>query len=214
MPGERMSHRGDQHLLDRLAPPGVAYQDRDIRVEVQRIADIRLAVSRGAVEVVGGDHEWRVPNFEIVDRGEAVGEPPGIDEHDRSECTEGEFIPHEPEPFLSWGAEQIEHHTAWERDPAEIHRNRGSPLVRHSRRVIDPDTNLAEVLLGAQRPDLADGPDKSGLADAEPARDQQLGDDRHRRQSSAWLRALEDHQARSSAQLPPTSRGEPTPPQG
>jgi hypothetical protein len=64
-----------------------------------------------------------------------------------------------------------------ERDPAEVHGHGGGGLALYAGCVIHADAFIGEVLLGKQRLDLANRADECGLADAEPARDQNLQGD-------------------------------------
>ena len=68
--------------------------------------------------------------LEVVDRREAVGEPAGVDQHDRADGATDELVPHEPEPVLPGRAEQVQDQVAAERDATEVHRDRGRGLAR------------------------------------------------------------------------------------
>ncbi len=109
-----------------------------------------------------------------VDRVEGVVEPAGVDEHDRAQAAHEQPVPQEPEPFLAWRAEQVEHLLVGEADPAEVEGDRGTGLAWCVARVVDALAGLGHGLLGAQRPDLADRADEGGLAHAEAADDDDL----------------------------------------
>jgi hypothetical protein len=115
-----------------------------------------------------------LPALEVVDGGEAVGQSPGIGEDHRAERSDGELVPHEPEPLLSGRAEEIEHQIAAQADPAEVHRDRGGGLPFHPGRAVSTQAALGERLLGSQWPDLAHGADKRGLTHAEAPGQQDL----------------------------------------
>jgi hypothetical protein len=104
----------------------------------------------------------------------------------------GELVPHEPEPFLSGCAEQVEHQVLTEGDASEVHGDGGGPLALDTADVIDRAACLGEQFLGAQRPDLADRAHERGLAHAEAAGHEDLERDGLDRGLAA-LRTPEDH---------------------
>ena len=79
------------------------------RVEVEREPHVLRVVARGAVEAVDRDDEREPAPLEVVDGREAVGQPAGVGQHHRAERTEGQLVPHEPEPVLAGRAEQVQH---------------------------------------------------------------------------------------------------------
>jgi hypothetical protein len=162
-----MLHQRDEDLLDRAALPGVTEHGRDLRVEVQRDTDVFGVIAGGAVKGVDGHDERQLASLEVIDGREAVAQAAGIGQHDGSERAVGQVVPHEPEPVLTRGAEQVQHESGAHRDPAEVHRNGRRGLVGHPGEVIHPDSHLGQGLLRAQRPDLADRADHRGLAYAE-----------------------------------------------
>src|ERR1700761_4777918 len=128
----------------------------------------------GTVEDIERDDEWYFPALEVVDRGEAIGQPARVGEHHRAERAKRELVPHEPEPLLPGRAEQVEHQVLAERDAAKVHRHRRGGLALHARRVVDVLADLRQRFLGPQWPDLAHRTDQRGLAYAEPAGEQDL----------------------------------------
>src|SRR5256885_11216683 len=72
---------------------------------------------------------------EVVDRGEAVGHPPGVGQHHRADRADRQLVPHEPEPRLARRAEQVQHELRREADPAEV-QDRKSTRLNSSHLVI------------------------------------------------------------------------------
>ena len=48
-----------------------------------------------------------------------------VDEDDRADRTADQVVPHEPEPSLARGAEQVQHQVLGQGDATEVHRHRG-----------------------------------------------------------------------------------------
>ncbi len=172
-----MLQQHEQHLLAGLPRAHVAEQHGRQVGDVQGPPDVRHVVGLHAVEAVDADDERDAVALEEVDRGETAVEPAGVGEDDRAQRPGGELVPDEPEPLLPGGAEQVEDHLRVDRDPAEVHRDRGRLLGLDQREVVDAVGELAQQLLGAQRGDLAHRAHQRRLAHPETARDQQL----HRR---------------------------------
>src|SRR5690242_7752862 len=122
--GGQSSHRvldqPDEGLLGGGPVAGVAPHHGHGGVQLQRRADFLFAVQAFAVEHVYRDEEGDVAPFEEVDRGEAGVEAASVYEHDRSDGALGEFVPHEPEPVLTGGTEQVEHDLGIDGDAAEV----------------------------------------------------------------------------------------------
>ena len=76
-----MLDQGDQDFLSRLARARVTHDDGQPGIEVKRNPDILERVAAGALEDVERDDERDLPALEVVDSREAVGEPPGVSEH-------------------------------------------------------------------------------------------------------------------------------------
>jgi hypothetical protein len=165
---EDVLHQRDQDLLDRTALAGVAEQGRDIRVEVQRNADVLGVVAGSAVKGVDGHDEGQLAPLEVIDGREAVAQAAGIGQDHGTERAIGQVVPHEPETILARGAEQVQHQAGAHRDPAEVHGNRRRSLAGHPGEIVDADSDLRQGFLGTQRADLADRADQRGLAHAEP----------------------------------------------
>src|SRR5690606_10846693 len=123
-------HQGDQRALDRLPVPRVRTDDRHLRGERHRLADLGVGVLELPVPPVDRDDERQPRLFEVVDGRKAVGQPPRVDQHHRADGAAHQVVPHEPEPVLAGRAEQVEDQVAVERHPAEVHRDRGGLLVR------------------------------------------------------------------------------------
>ncbi|CAM5239216.1 hypothetical protein SGRIM128S_05758 [Streptomyces griseomycini] len=83
----------DEDILDRLALPGVAHQQRYVVVEIERLADVVDRVPGGALEAVDADEERYGAPLEVVDGREAVLQAPGVGEDDRAEGALGELRP-------------------------------------------------------------------------------------------------------------------------
>src|SRR5690606_41273962 len=90
-------------------------------------SDVRSSPTRrssdlvaGAVEPVDADDEREAAPFEVVDRGEAVGQPAGVDEHDGAERPLGQFVPHEPEAVLAGGSEDEQHEAVRDRKSTRL----------------------------------------------------------------------------------------------
>jgi hypothetical protein len=158
----------DQDLLDRGTLPGVAEQRGNGRLQVQRDADVIGVVVRRAVEDVDGHDERQLTPFEVVHGRKAVDEPAGVGQDHGSERPVGQVVPHEPEPVLPRGPEEVEGQPGAHRDPAEVHRHGRRGLVAHAAEVVHADALLGERFLGTQRPYLADRADQRGLAHPEP----------------------------------------------
>jgi hypothetical protein len=166
--------QGDQHLLHRVTLPCVAEHHRHARVQVEGDLDVAGLVARGTVEAVDRHHERRAALLEVIDGREGVRQPPRVGEHHRADRAVRELVPHEPEALLAGRAEQVQDQVGAERDPPEVHRDRGGGLAVNCAGVIHADAPVAERLLGAQRPDLADRADQGGLPCPEPAGDEDL----------------------------------------
>src|SRR5690242_17436518 len=120
---------GDERALGLGAVPGVGGDDGRLGTDLQRLADLFGAVGLVSVEAVEGDDEGQAAVLEVVDGGEAVGQPPGVDEDDGADGAPHEVVPHEPEAVLAGGAEQVEDQVLVQRDAAEVHGDRGGGLV-------------------------------------------------------------------------------------
>src|SRR5579863_327578 len=167
-------HECDEHLLNRGDVARVAQHDGDALVQIERGPYLARRVAGGGVEAVDGDDERQPLRLEVVDRGEAVTQPPDVGEHDGTERSVGKLVPHEGEALLAGEAEQVERDGAPQRDPAEVERDGGGGLAVDARKVVESDARRGQRLLRAQRPDLADRADKGGLARAEAAGDEDL----------------------------------------
>src|ERR1700735_2129118 len=90
--GDRL-HQRDQHALDRRDVTGVAQNQRVAWVEIECLPDLLRVVAGGVVEAVDGDDERETPGLEVVDRGEAVAQPPDVGQDHRAEGAVGELVP-------------------------------------------------------------------------------------------------------------------------
>src|SRR3984957_5571708 len=145
---KHMLDQADQYFLGRLLGARVAQDNRQAWVEVERHADVFHRVAARAVEDVERDDERDIPALEVIDCGEAVGEPPGVGKHHRPERAEREFVPHEPEPLLPGRAEQVEHQVLAQRDAAEVHRHRGDGLALDAGLAVDVLSSPGPRFLG------------------------------------------------------------------
>src|SRR5690606_38144092 len=159
----------DQDLLDRLAVPRVAHQQRDVVVEVEGLPDVLGRVTVVALEAVDPDHEGDGAALEVVDGRETVLQPPRVGEHGGAEGALGQFVPHEPEPLLTGRAEEVQHEVLAQREAADVHGRGGGVLRLHPADVVDPTSRLGEPFPGAERPDLAHDADDRGPAHSDAA---------------------------------------------
>src|SRR5216683_4347882 len=113
-------HQGYQHVLRGCPAAGVTQHDRYLAANRHGFPDVLDRVREVPVEAVEGDDERQARRLEVVDRRERVRKPAGVDKYYGSDRTLNEVIPHEPEPVLAGGPEQVEHKTGVERDPAEV----------------------------------------------------------------------------------------------
>lgn len=178
----------DQHILDRAPIPRIAEHDRHVRVEVQRLGDLRRTVLLHAVEAVHRDQERGGAALEVVHRRETVGQPAGVGQHHRPERAQRQLVPQEPEPVLARRAEQVQHDVLVDADPAEVHGHGRRALALDAVHVVDADAGVGEHLLRLEGADLAHRADQRGLADAEPTRDEDL-----HREGNVTVRALGGH---------------------
>ena len=81
-----------------------------------------------------------------------------------------EVVPHEPEPVLARGAEQVEDQLVVDGAAGEVHGHGGGGLGLDARHVVEPHRQVRHGRLGGERGDLGHGADERRLADAEPAR--------------------------------------------
>ena len=65
----------------------IAEQHRNLMVDLHRLADRLDRVGALTVERVHGDDERHAARLEVVDRGEAVAEAPGVGQDDRTDRT-------------------------------------------------------------------------------------------------------------------------------
>jgi len=127
-----------------------------------------------AVEAVEGDDERQARVLEVVDGGEAVGEPPRVDQNDRADGAAHQVVPHEPEAVLAGRTEEVQDQVLVERDASEVHGDRRGRLVPRVGEVVDARGRGCHHGLGAQRIDLRDSADERGFAHAEAARHHDL----------------------------------------
>ena len=187
---QRIADDGLECSTDVVAVAGVGVQHRYGRRHLERGPDVVELVGPIAVERVHGHDERHVALFEVVDRGEAVGESAGVREHDRADRPADQLVPHEPVARLAGRAEQVEHEFVAQRDASEVHRDRRGRLGAGERDVVDLVAGLGDERFGLERLDLGDGVDERRLADAEPAGHHDLdGDDLDRRPCLACLAA-------------------------
>ena len=169
------STRRDERVHARAGLAGVHADQRAAVGQGEGVAHRRVTEDVGAREGVGRDHERQPPVLEVVDRREAVVDPAQVDQDHRADRAPGQLVPHEPEPRLAGGAEQVQDQLLVDGDAAEVHGHRGRGLVRHGGGVVDPDRQRRSCCcFGGQRRDLRHRPDEGGLAGAEPAGDQDL----------------------------------------
>ncbi len=147
----------------------------------QRLADVLELVLLLAVEEVHGHDERHAVALHVVDRREAVGQPAGVDEDDGADGPSHQVVPHELEPVLAGGAEQVEHQVVAEGDAAEVHGHGGRGLAGvGATGLVDALGDLGHGRLGRQRGDLGDGADEGRLPDGEAAGDDDLDRQRGR----------------------------------
>src|SRR5699024_10053089 len=108
-------------------------------------------ITRSTVEAVHGHHEVDTAALEKIDRSERTVQASGIGQHNRTQRTACQLVPHEPEPFLARRAEDIEDQLATECDPAEVQRHGRTGLRLDTGEVVHAGTRLAEHFLRAQR---------------------------------------------------------------
>src|SRR5271165_5279079 len=119
----------DQCIGRRPTVARIDVDDWNVVGQRQRLAHLGNRIRWGAVELVDRDEKWHVAVFEEVDRGEAVLQAPTVNQDDRADCAAHQVVPHEPESALPRSAEQVKDQIFFQRDPAEVHRYRGGPLV-------------------------------------------------------------------------------------
>src|SRR5690606_27363820 len=123
--------------------------DRDVGGDGQGLADVLERVLGGVVELVERHQERQTARLEVVDGGEAVLEPAGVDQHHGTDGAADQVVPHEPEPVLAGRAEQVQDQVVGEADTAEVHRHRGGRLHRNTGQVVDSGTGVGDQRLGA-----------------------------------------------------------------
>ena len=79
------------------------------------------------LEIAGGDARKLLNALESA---ATLAEAAGVGEHDGTDRTAGQLVPHELESLLSGGAEQVQDDLGGERDAAEVHRDGGGLLRR------------------------------------------------------------------------------------
>jgi hypothetical protein len=107
-----------------------------------------------AVERVDRDDQRHPGPLEVVHRRVAVVDAPAVDNDHCAERADREVVPHEAEPGLSRGAEQVELEPVVDGDPTEVHRDRGGHLAVVLARVVDADRQRGHLGLGRQGRDL------------------------------------------------------------
>src|SRR5262245_26198580 len=127
-------------------------------------------VHRCIVEAIDCYHERDFSALEEVYRRKTTLQPSGVREDDRSQRLVSELIPHEPKTLLTWSPEEIEYEIGIDRDTPKIQGNCRCGLVLNARQIINAGAQLAEHLLSAQWPDLANRPHHGCLANAKSAR--------------------------------------------
>src|ERR1700722_865063 len=115
-----MLDQADEHLLNGLALPRVAQHDRDLGAKAQCDPDVFRLEPRSAVKAVDGDDEGRAVPLEVVDGGEAVGNPSRVSEYHGTQRADRQLVPHEPETLLPGSAEQVKHKSRVDAKPAEV----------------------------------------------------------------------------------------------
>src|SRR4051794_3522418 len=80
-PAQRTLHQEHQCLLDVRLPAGVAQHDGRVGRYPESLSHLTRVVRGDAVEQVARHDERYVEGLEVVDRGEAVLEPAGVDQH-------------------------------------------------------------------------------------------------------------------------------------
>src|SRR5690606_15860605 len=186
----------------------------------ERVPHILDVVVLDLVEAVDGHQVRQAAVLEEVDGRETVRQAPRVDQHHRADRATYQLIPHEPEPGLTWRAEQVEDQVTVDRDPPEVHRDRRGRLARHVIDVVHAHPGRGHDGLGGQWGDLRHGTHQCRLAHAEPT-----GDDYLRRGDPPWhgagqpLIAVEVHSTPSPAVPYPPLRSRPetpvrTPPPG
>jgi hypothetical protein len=119
-----------------------------VRGQRQRFTYLGGGIPWRAVELVDSDQERQVAMLEEIDRGEAVLQTSAVHQDDRADRAAHQVVPHEPESALTRRSEQIEHQILIEGDPAEVHRDRGGPLVRGGVDHVDAGGGVGDHRLG------------------------------------------------------------------
>src|SRR5665647_3566899 len=146
-----------------------------VQVAMERLADVLELVAGHAVEAVHCDDERDATALEVVDRGEALVQPLGVDQHDGADGTAHQVVPHEQEPVLARCAEQVQPQRAREGDAPEVHGNGGRRLaVGDTAGVVDPDRVLRHGRFGVERFDVGDRTDECRLTDCKASGDDDL----------------------------------------
>src|SRR4051812_29529748 len=105
---EDMLDECDEDVLGGVTGTGVAAQHRYIWRDGERLAHVVGLVVLDAIEAVDGDEIRQPTVLEEVDGREAVGQSAGVDHDDGADRAPHQFVPHEPEPSLTGGAEQVQ----------------------------------------------------------------------------------------------------------
>src|SRR3954449_5363651 len=105
-----MPDYGNQGSYRLRTTPGVAFDDRRLRGQVQRVAQLRRVMPRTVGEAIDRDRERQSGGvgFQLVKDLEALLQPPGVDEDKGADGAFGEAFPQVPEPPLPRRAEQVE----------------------------------------------------------------------------------------------------------
>jgi hypothetical protein len=178
-------------FLHVLAISCIGGDDRYVGVELEGSANRIDRVDQIAIEAVEHHDERDLTILEVVNRGEAIIETAGINQHDGAECTGDQIVPHETKPILSRSTKQVQHKAAINSNATEVHGDGGGGLGGHLTSVINANSHTGHGRFGRERRDVRDGANEGGLAHTKATRDHNLHWDRCRRIiEGRWLRRV------------------------
>jgi hypothetical protein len=117
--------------------PRVERDQWDVVTDGERPTDVVEIMREHAVKDVDSDHEWEADLLEEVNGGIAIVQAPGVDDDQRAESTLDQVVPHEREPILARGAEQVQLDLFVDGDAAEIQGDGGRGLPRNLSCAVD-----------------------------------------------------------------------------
>src|SRR5206468_4010447 len=114
------AQHGEHDVPYGMLVPRVERKKRDVVVDRQRPSNVFELMRENAVEDVDAYHEREADGLEVVDRGVAVVDAPGVHDDEGAEGTVGEVAPHEAETVLARCSEQVDLQVLVDRDTAEV----------------------------------------------------------------------------------------------